>query len=121
VLVIDPTVSSVREAARLKERVHKLNSNPALRLITVLNHTVANKLATAGKQEAETILKQPIDIEIPYCDAINATILEDKRVVASKLKAAEPLKQLTSLLLGETLVQAKGSFLQHIQQWLKKS
>nr|ALF34904.1 Type II/IV secretion system ATPase, CpaE [Vibrio alginolyticus] len=66
VVVIEPTVSSVREAARLKERINKCNSNRALRLLTVFNHTLPLKLQSATKQDAETILKQAIDIEILF-------------------------------------------------------
>lgn len=120
VLVLEPTVSSVREAARLKERILKLNTTPALRLITVLNHTMGVKQQSADKADAEAILKQRIDIEIPYCEAINATILEDKRVVSSGLKAADPLKKLTSLLLGETPVERKPNVFEMVQTWLKQ-
>ncbi|WP_217521573.1 AAA family ATPase [Vibrio metschnikovii] len=121
VLVMQPTVSSVREAARLKDRVLKINATPALRLITVLNHTLGSKQQTAGKEEAETILNQPIDIEIPYCETLNATILEDKRVVTSNLKAAEPIKRLTSLLLGETPTEQKPSLFSLAQSWFKQA
>ncbi|MFQ1935769.1 CpaE family protein [Aeromonas veronii] len=120
VVVIEPTVSSVREAARLKERINKCNSNRALRLLTVFNHTLPLKLQSATKQDAETILKQAIDIEIPFCETINRTVLEDQRVVTSKLKAAEPLKNLSAMILGET-INNTPSFFASLKQRLSRS
>lgn len=120
VLVIEPTVSSVREAARLKERISKANTNPALRLLTVFNQSLPVKLHSATKQDAESILKQSIDIDIPFCDTINHTVLENQRLVTSKLKAAEPLQNLTALILGETVSSKAGVLDALKQKWSRK-
>ncbi|WP_417551953.1 AAA family ATPase [Marinomonas fungiae] len=101
VLIIEPTVSSVRDAARLKDKILRLNTSESLRLLLVLNHTVPKKAATVTKVDTEAFLKQKIDVEIPYCEQISAFILDDKRIAKTTLKAAKPLKQLTSILLGE--------------------
>lgn len=107
VLVMSATVASVRDAARMREKIKKLNGSESLRLILVMNHILPIKSETLNKQDAETFLKQPIDIEIPFCDQLNAHILEKGRVARSSLKAAKPLRQLTSTILGEKANSSK--------------
>ncbi|MFT2099119.1 AAA family ATPase [Marinomonas sp. 2405UD66-6] len=109
VLVIEPSVSSLRDAARMREVIQRVNNNNALRIILVLNHTVPKKAATVKRHEVETFLKQKVDIEIPYCEMLSATILDNKRIAKTSLKASKPLKELTSIILGETTVKPKRS------------
>lgn len=101
VLVMSATVASVRDAARMRDKIKRLNSDDSLRIILVMNHTHPKKAETLSKEDAEAFLKQPIDIEIPYCEQLPALILDNKRIAKSPLKAAEPLRQLTSTILGE--------------------
>lgn len=105
VLVIEPSVSSLRDAARIKDSLQKHNENSSLRMILVFNQTVHKKAMTVSRADAEEFLKQKMDIEIPYCELMSSTILDGKRIAKSSLKAAKPLQELTSLILGETTVQ----------------
>ncbi|SBS25902.1 cell division inhibitor MinD [Marinomonas aquimarina] len=107
VLVMSASVSAIRDAARLRDKVKRLNKNESLRLILVMNHIVPPKSETLTKEDAEAFLKQTIDIEIPFCDHLNAHILEHKRVARSSLKAAKPLRQLTATILGERANSSK--------------
>lgn len=102
VLVMSPTVSSVRDAARMREKIQKINQSDSLRLILVMNNTLPKKAQTLSLNDAEAFLKQKIDIEIPYCEEISFYILDDKRIAKTALKAAKPLKELTSVVLGES-------------------
>lgn len=107
VLVMSASVSAIRDAARLRDKVKRLNKNESLRLILVMNHIVPVKSETLTKEDAEAFLKQNIDVEIPFCDHLNAHILEHKRVAKSSLKAAKPLRQLTATILGERANSSK--------------
>ena len=108
VLVMSPTVSSVRDAARMRDKIQKVNTRDSLRLILVMNHVLPAKAETLSKEDAEAFLKQTIDIDIPYCEQLSLYILEDKRIAKTSLKAAKPLKELSSVVLGETVHQKKS-------------
>ena len=99
---MSPTVSSVRDAARMREKIQKINQSDSLRLILVMNNALPKKAQTLSLNDAEAFLKQKIDIEIPYCEEISFYILDDKRIAKTALKAAKPLKELTSVVLGES-------------------
>lgn len=107
VLVMTPTVSSVRDAARMRDKIQRLTTSNSLRLILVMNHVSPKKSETITKEDAETFLKQKIDIDIPFCELLPSYILDNKRIARTSLKAAKPLKQLTSTILGEKLVTEK--------------
>lgn len=107
VLIMSASVSAIRDAARLRDKIKILNKNESLRLILVMNHIVPPKSETLNKEDAEAFLKQTIDVEIPFCDHLNAHILEHKRVAKSSLKAAKPLRQLTATILGERANSSK--------------
>lgn len=101
VLVMEPSVSSVRDAARMRNKLLRHNPSSSLRLILVMNHTMPKKAATITTADAENFLKQKIDVEIPFCERLSSHILDNERIAKTSLKAAKPLKQLTSILLGQ--------------------
>lgn len=107
VLVIESSVSSLRDAARMRDSIRKVNQSNALRLILVLNNTMPKKATTVNRQDVENFLKQKIDIEIPFCEQLPATILDNKRIAKTSLKAAKPLQELTSVILGESAAPKK--------------
>jgi len=101
VLVMTASVASVRDAARMRDKIKRINTDESLRLILVMNHTLPKKSETLTKEDAEAFLKQSIDIEIPFCESLSSLILDNQRIAKSSLKAAQPLRQLTSTILGE--------------------
>ena len=101
VLVMTASVASVRDAARMRDKIKRINTDDSLRLILVMNHTLPKKSETLTKEDAEAFLKQSIDIEIPFCESLSSLILDNQRIAKSSLKAAQPLRQLTSTILGE--------------------
>lgn len=112
VLVIEPTVSSVREARRLlaelKERL------ATCRIITVLNYSINEKAATLTIKEIEEATAARIDIVIPHEPQAGRIVLEGKRLYQQKLPIAQQLNNLTSLLLGESLETAKPSLMSRL-------
>ncbi|MBJ7551480.1 AAA family ATPase [Marinomonas ostreistagni] len=107
VLVMAPTVSSVRDAARMRDKIQKINHSDSLRLILVMNNTLPKKAQTLTLADAEAFLKHKIDIEIPYCEQLSFYILDDKRIAKTSLKPAKPLKELASVVLGESTEEKK--------------
>lgn len=101
VLVMTASVASVRDAARMRDKIRSHNTSESLRLILVMNHILPKKSETITKEDTEAFLKQAIDIEIPFCEMLPAYILDNKRIAKTSLKAAKPLRQLTSIILGE--------------------
>lgn len=107
VLVMSASVASVRDAARMRDKIKRINTDESLRLILVMNHVMPRKSETLSKEDAEAFLKQSIDIDIPFCEQLPTLILDNKRIAKSSLKAAQPLRQLTSTILGEKASQLK--------------
>jgi pilus assembly protein CpaE len=103
--VIEPTVASLRDAARITTQITQAQSNSTtageLRLITVLNYRLPNKLASVSLQEVEKFTGKPVDIIIPYEEKVDLILLEGLRIADTKSKMASQLKALSSLLLGE--------------------
>jgi pilus assembly protein CpaE len=107
VLVMAPTVSSVRDAARMRDKIQKINHSDSLRLIFVMNNMLPKKAQTLSLADAEAFLKRKIDIVIPYCEHLSFYILDDKRIAKTSLKPAKPLKELASVVLGESTEEKK--------------
>lgn len=108
VLVIEPSVSSLRDAAKIRSEIAKENNNSALRIITVLNYRIPPRLSTVTEKEVEKFLGQPIDIILPYEPKIDSLLLEGKRIYGTKSKMSQGVRKLTSLLLGEEVKKKKS-------------
>lgn len=105
VVVIEPTVASLRDAARITTQLTQAQSHSVttgeLRIITVLNYRLPVKYASVSLQEVEKYTGKPVDIIIPYEEKVDLILLEGKRVSDTKTKIATQIKALSSLLLGE--------------------
>lgn len=105
VVVIEPTVASLRDAARITTQITQAQSNSTtageLRIITVLNYRLPDKLASVSLQEVEKFTGKPVDIIIPYEEKVDQILLEGLKIAETKSKMASQLKALSSLLLGE--------------------
>lgn len=117
VLVLEPTVSALRDAARLKTRIEENNSNESLRLLIVVNHSHPERTASVTLKDIEKLLVKPIDVVIPYCLQANQTIMSGQLASNSSLKMAMPLKNLASLILGEVQTEKTPKW----RQWLPLS
>ncbi|PJC86110.1 type II secretion system protein Z [Vibrio sp. HA2012] len=101
ILVFSPTVSALREAARIKQRMMEDKENVPCRMYMVMNCVVPDSAATVSLEEAEKYLHQPVDIVIPYIKKLDAMILDNKRISQSGGKPEKALYRLVSLIVGE--------------------
>lgn len=109
VLIFSPTVSAVREAAKIRKRILDASHNEKLRLILVLNHSIPGASATVKQDEMEKFLRQPVDVEIPYVKKLDSLLLENKRIWKQRGKPARAIEKLASLIVGEES-KKKGLF-----------
>ena len=117
VLVIAPTVASVREAAKVKAQF--TNEKSSARFFIVLNYTMVEKNATVTPEEVEKFLRQPIDIICPFEPNSDAITLEGKHLFQQKGEMAKSLHRLVSLLVGEALENDKPSFFTRLKKRAK--
>ncbi len=102
ILIFPPTVSGLREAARIRQQLAGIkNPETPLRLFTVMNYTIPQNAATVTLQEAEKYLHQKIDVVIPYVKKLDAMILNNNRISQQKGKSSKALQRLASLIVGE--------------------
>ena len=99
VIVLSPTVSSLREATKFQLRIKKQASSA--KVLFVLNYTIAEKFATVTQEEIVKYIGQPIDVIFPLDSHLDASLLDKKRLHQSSSPMSSSLKVLTSLLLGE--------------------
>lgn len=105
VVVIEPTVASLRDAARITTQLAQAQSHSMtageLRIITVLNYRLPSRYASVSLQEVEKYTGKPVDIIIPYEEKVDLLLLEGQRISYTKTKMGCQIKALSSLLLGE--------------------
>jgi pilus assembly protein CpaE len=99
VLVLKPTVSSLRDASRICSLLKELETKA--RVIVVINHTAPEKHATVTEEEVEKYLRRPIDVICPYDGQMSKALLEGKHLHDLKLPISKSIKQITAALLGE--------------------
>ncbi len=107
VMVIVPTVSSLRDAGRLKHLLLESADDETLRIVVVLNYVMPAKYATVSKQEVEDYLKQDIDAVIPYTKNINQLVLSKNDKKLFKTAFGKSLNQLSSVILGAKAKKSK--------------
>lgn len=102
VLVFSPTVSALREAAKIKSGLMgSLDESAALRVITVLNYTQPEANASINLEDVEKYLNGKVDIIIPFVKKLDQQILSGKNLVSQRNKASKAIEQLSALILGE--------------------
>lgn len=112
VLLMEPTVSSVREAKRVLKSLERANSTA--RCLFVINYTMAEKAATVSLSEVKEFLGKEADIVLPNEPKLGRLILEDKHLFQHNYPVSQSLHQLTSLLLGQNDKNNKTSLLSKI-------
>ena len=103
ILVVSPTISSLREAARLNREI-KLEtetSGRSLRVIVVLNYALPEGCATVTKVEVEEFLQRPIDVVVPFVKKLDAKILNKQRIGELRGQVGKSLNNLAALIFGE--------------------
>ncbi|KXO09536.1 Type II/IV secretion system ATPase TadZ/CpaE, associated with Flp pilus assembly [Moritella sp. JT01] len=105
VLIIEPSVSSVREACRLIAELDKIGS--PLRCILVMNYTRPEMSATITRSEVEKCLGQKIDIVCDFDKSAGKDIIEGKHIYQLKTALSSNLHKLTGLILGQQMIPTK--------------
>lgn len=114
VMVIEPTVSSLREAARTMRRLEELGSTA--RILIVLNHTICQKSSTVTQQDVEKYLRQSINVVCPHEPKLGRMILDGKHLFQQDYPISQSLNKLTALLLGEAIETSKAPLLKRLMK-----
>lgn len=116
VLVLDASVSSVRRAKRLLERVSNLQLSLAsrTRVITVVNYHRPENAYVLQKSDLTKYLGANVDLEVFYCKALAHIIIDGKRDHNHDRNIKRSMGQLVKLINGQPMDQ-KG-----MNSWLKK-
>lgn len=99
VLIIEPSVSSVREAGRIISALDKIGS--PLRCILVMNYTRPELSATITRAEVEKCLGQKIDIVCDFDKTASKEIISGKHIYQLNNALSNQFHKLTSLILGQ--------------------
>jgi pilus assembly protein CpaE len=116
VLVLDASVSSVRRAKRLLERVSnlQLSLSSRTRVITVVNYHRPENAYVLQKPDLTKYLGANVDLEVFYCKALAHIIIDGKRDYNHDRNIKRSMGQLVKLINGQPMDQ-KG-----MNSWLKK-
>ncbi|MGX9418272.1 AAA family ATPase [Vibrio sp. RC27] len=109
ILVVTPTISAVRDAARIKKALDTKTDDTKPRLIVVVNHVVPEKSSTVKLTEIEKFLNYKPQVVLPYVPNAAKDLVEGKRLAKSSSGMKSPLKRLVSLILGESLAYKSKS------------
>jgi len=104
-LVVEPTVSSLRDAAQIVTAVRDAGGITQIRV--VINYSRPDKSATVSAEEVESYLGIKVDAILPFDPKLNRVVLKGQGISKSKSAFANEVRKITSLLLGEKLVAKK--------------
>jgi len=108
-LVVEPTVSGLRESAQIVTAIRDLAGITQLR--AVINYNRPDKSATVTPEEVESYLGVKVDSVLPYDPKLNREVLKGEGLKKSKSGFATEIRKIASLLLGEKLVTKKKRLL----------
>ncbi|MCF1428417.1 MAG: chromosome partitioning protein ParA [Shewanella sp.] len=97
-LVIEPTVSSLREAKRVQKFLETQSSTA--RMLLVLNYTMAESAATISPADLTAYLGKPADVVCPYEPKLGKMKLDKQHLYDSKQPFGDSVYAITQLLLG---------------------
>ena len=107
IVVIEPTVSSLRTAKKMKVALDKhiaiseKADNKRIKLMFVLNNHRAKNTTTVTEQEISKVLSCPLDYVLPYEVHTGKMLLSGQRQLSNHSKLAKPLHQLVRDIVGE--------------------
>lgn len=107
-IVIEPTVSSLREAKRVQNYLETQSST--VRVLYVLNYTMAENAATITQADLSAYLGKSADVVCPYEPKLGKMILDKQHLYDSKQPFGASVYAITQLLLGLEVSQGKSLF-----------
>ncbi|MGR5094678.1 AAA family ATPase [Vibrio maritimus] len=105
VLVVDPSVSSMRSAKRLLERLRniQLTLSTKTRVITVVNYHRPAPSFVIQKGEISKYLGSPVDMDMPYSKHLEHIIIDGKSAHKHDRHINRCFGQLIKLINGQTI------------------
>lgn len=110
VLVVEPSISSVREAAKYLKILSSYKDDKSVRVLTVFNYARTGKGLLVTKQDAEEYLYISFDVVIPYYPDILGMFLKGKHAAMQNTSVGTCIKELAHLILGEEKEEKKSKF-----------
>ncbi|MGF1686537.1 chromosome partitioning protein ParA [Photobacterium japonica] len=117
IVVLEPSVASVRNARKLIEKLNNLqiSDRSKVRVIPLLNiHRPLNSFAL-NKQEVEQYLQTPVAIELEYNRHIARLIIEGKRAHKHDKQMQQAFDELARLINGQASTNSNTPI-----SWVKK-
>ncbi|WP_407334229.1 CpaE family protein [Enterovibrio sp. 27052020O] len=114
VLVMEPTISCLRETAAMLSKMKKLFEEPdykrTVRIILVLNNHRASRFNSVTQAEVEKYLDVPVDIVLPYEITVEEALLNGTYLSSGKSKIGTQIKNLCSRIIGEEIAPKRKLF-----------
>ncbi|WP_028113701.1 AAA family ATPase [Ferrimonas kyonanensis] len=103
VLVLEPSVTSLRNAQRIMEQLGKITlpNGAETRLLTVVNYHRPDGAFSLNLQEMQQFLEAEIDIVIPFNKQFAHMVLEGRRLHKQESGKQKPLTALYQLINGQ--------------------
>ncbi|WP_028021810.1 AAA family ATPase [Enterovibrio calviensis] len=116
VVVMDPTISCLRETAALlnniKKHIEENDLRKTVRIMLVLNKHRASRFHSVTESEIVKYLSVPIDVVLPYEVSAEEALVSGTMLSTGKTKLGSQLRVLCSLVVGEVIQpsRVKGLF-----------
>lgn len=110
IIVLEPTISSIREATTVINAIRKkrVELDHPFRMLTVLNQRSSPKFNSLTHQEIEKYLGSKVDVELPFVPQVNQMKLYQNHLYDSKNKAGKPLQKLVKMIMGERVKKQRS-------------
>ncbi|MDD1781729.1 type II secretion protein ATPase [Enterovibrio sp. ZSDZ35] len=107
VVVMDPTISCLRETAALlnsiKKHIEENELRKTVRVVLVLNKHRMSRFQSVTEAEITKYLNAPIDVVLPYEITAEEALVSGNMLSSGKTKLGGQLRSLCSLIVGEVV------------------
>lgn len=110
VLVVEPLISSIREATKYLKAFQADKENVHTRMLTVFNHPRSDNGLLVSRADAEGYLARPFDAVIPYAPKLVELFIQGQHISDKKTSIGKRIEDLVSDILGEPQKVKKGLF-----------
>lgn len=119
VMVIEPSVTSIRNTQNLLDKVNEasLTLTERPRIIIIVNrHRPAPSFSFSCK-EVERFISRKVDVEIPFYKKATSHLLDGGKLIDLGRRSSNPFYKVRQLIIGEELKQRKSL----IKNWFSRS
>ena len=111
-LMIEPTVSSLREAKRVQKHMDNMSSKT--RTVFVLNYTMPDNAATITEADIKSYLGKSADVVCPNDPKLGKMVLDKKHMYEMNSPVGRSVNRITHLLLGQNEQKQKKSIINRL-------